>query len=157
MIVVLLAALAIAAFLLVRGGPGRQPDRATVTREPAKPPQPAAPAPAPTGQPGKPATTRQVLIASTPGDARIFRGDQDLGTSPIGIDVPHGDRVELTLKAAGYKDARVIIDGSEPRQQIQLERIAAKPKAVKPPAAAPKPTTVKRPALGSDIVDPWGK
>jgi serine/threonine-protein kinase len=156
MIVVLLAALSIAAFLLVRGGPGRQPNPATVTREPAKPPQPTAPAPAPTGQPGKSASTRQVLIASTPGDARIFRGRQDLGTSPIGIDVPHGDRVELTLKAAGYKDARVIIDGSESRQLIQLERITGKPKAVKPPAAAPKPT-VKRPALGSDIVDPWGK
>jgi tRNA A-37 threonylcarbamoyl transferase component Bud32 len=158
LILVLLAALAIAAFLLVRGGPGRNPERPTVTREPVKPapPEPAAAAPTPTAQPAKPAGTRQVLIASTPGDARIFRGDQDLGSSPVGIDVPHGESVELTLRAAGHKDARVIIDGSEPRQLIQLERVASKPKVVKAPAPASKPT-VKRPALGSDIVDPWGK
>jgi tRNA A-37 threonylcarbamoyl transferase component Bud32 len=158
LILVLLAALAIAAFLLVRGGPGRHPERPAATREPPAKPAPAEPvaaAPTPTGQPAKP-TTRQVLIASTPGDARIFRGDQDLGTSPIGIDVPQGESIELTLKAPGYKDARVIIDGSEPRQLIQLERVASKPKVPKAPAPAAKPT-VKRPALGSDIVDPWGK
>jgi serine/threonine-protein kinase len=153
---VLIAALAIATFLLVRGGPGRYPEAPIATREPVKPAQPATTGPAPAREPQKPAPTRQVLIASAPGDARIFRGDQDLGTSPVGIDVPEGESFELTIKAPGYKDARVVIDGSETRHLIQLERIAAKPKAAKPPAPAPKPT-VKRPALGSDIVDPWGK
>ena len=155
LIFVLLAALAVAAFLLVRRGPGRPPEEPIASREPAKTALPAAPGPKSQPAPSVPAT-RQVLIAAEPGEAHIFRGVEDLGTGPLGIDVPTGQSVELTLKAAGYKDARVVIDGKQPRQVIQLERVAGRPKPQKPVAPAAKPAT-KRPSLGGEIIDPWSK
>ena len=78
--------------------------------------------------------------------------------------VPAGQTVELSMRAEGYKDARVILDdSSEPRQSIRLEKVGgptpkARPKAA---AASPKPSpkpAAKRPSVGGgEIIDPWSK
>jgi eukaryotic-like serine/threonine-protein kinase len=131
-----------------------------------KPATPAAPAPAeraPQASPGP--ALRQVLVATEPVAAKIFRGNEDLGFSPISVDVPEGGSVELSLRAEGYRDMRVVVDGSETRQSIRLERATAatKPKPTKPstsaaPKPASKPQPAKRPVLGGgEIIDPWGK
>jgi serine/threonine-protein kinase len=146
----------------------------TTTKETPPPAPPAAVAePAPprvVPAPKVPETSpgpmlRQVLIATEP-VAQIFRGKDDLGMSPVSVDVADGQTVELSIRADGYKDARVILDqGSEARQSIRLEKVAGPaPKSRPKPAAAaatPKPTakpTGRKPSMGGgEIIDPWGK
>jgi tRNA A-37 threonylcarbamoyl transferase component Bud32 len=139
-----------------------------VTRKPAAPPPVAVAVPeAPkVVSPGaKPETRpgplmRQVLIATEP-VANVYRGTEDLGMSPVSVDLTDGQSVELSIRAEGYKDARVIIDGtSESRQSIRLEKVAGPaPKSRPKPAAAvtAKPAG-KRPSIGGgEIIDPWSK
>ena len=105
---------------------------------------------------------KQVTIATEPIDAHIFREGTDLGQSPVNVEVPEGKNVELQIVREGYKNARVVLDGSEGTQAIKLEKVAA-PRSNKPSkapsTAAPKPSaTKKRPSLGSgEIIDPWSK
>jgi serine/threonine-protein kinase len=157
-----LAALGVGALLSTRTS---APPPVATREAPAPPPklEPPAPAPTPVAAPGP--VLRQVLIATEPIAGRIFRGDDDLGLSPVSVNVAEGKAVELSIRAEGFRDARVIIDGSEPKQSIRLERLpepkpkvkvsTAKATAAPSPKASSKP---KRPALGGgEIVDPWGK
>jgi serine/threonine-protein kinase len=105
---------------------------------------------------------RQVTIATEPLDAHIFQDGKDLGQAPVNVEVPEGKNVELQIVREGYKNARVVLDGSEGTQAIKLEKVAvaSRPaRAPKPQPAAPKATaTKKRPSLGSgEIIDPWSK
>jgi serine/threonine-protein kinase len=105
---------------------------------------------------------RQVTIATEPLDAHIFQDGKDLGQAPVNVEVPEGKNVELQIVREGYKNARVVLDGSEGTQAIKLEKVAVAPrpsKAPKPQTAQPKPAaTKKRPSLGSgEIIDPWSK
>jgi len=108
-------------------------------------------------------TLKQVTIATEPMDAHIWQGEKDLGQAPVNVQVPEGQNLELQIVREGYKNARVVLDGSEGTQAIKLEKAAAPirgTKTGKPPAtAAPKASaTKKRPSLGSgEIIDPWSK
>jgi tRNA A-37 threonylcarbamoyl transferase component Bud32 len=147
---------------------------AVLTRKPVNPPAvPITVAPLETPKPGEqkgevapPATpgpaVRQVLVGTEPLSAQIYRGTESLGMSPVSVSVTEGQSVELTIKAAGFKDTRVVVDGSEPSLSIRLEaaaghaRPAAKGALKTAPPKAPPPA--KRPSLGGgEIVDPWGK
>jgi len=81
----------------------------------------------------------------------------------VSVQVPEGQSVELTIKANGFKDTRVIVDGSDPSQSIKLESLTgARGKPQKPVpqkgVAAPAKPGSKRPALGGgEIIDPWSK
>jgi tRNA A-37 threonylcarbamoyl transferase component Bud32 len=118
---------------------------------------PATPLP-PETRPGP--VVRQILIATEP-VAQIFRGSEDLGMSPVSVDVTAGQMVELFIRAEGFKDARVILDDtSETRQSIRLEKVvgpAQKARAKSTPAVAPKPSGKKPTIGGGEIIDPWGK
>src|SRR6185503_13275494 len=106
---------------------------------------------------------KQVTIATEPLDARIYLDGKDLGQAPVNVEVPEGKNVELQIVRDGYKNARVVLDGSEGTQAIKLEKVLAPVRPGKPgkpqPTAAPKPTgTKKRPSLGGgEIIDPWSK
>jgi len=105
---------------------------------------------------------RQVTITSEPMDAHIVLDGKDLGEQPISVDVPEGKNVEVLIVREGYKNARLVLDGSEGKQSIKLEKAQAPVRPTKPgkPATpAPKPAaTKKRPSLGSgEIIDPWSK
>jgi serine/threonine-protein kinase len=106
---------------------------------------------------------RQVMIATEPLDAQIWKDGKNLGQGPLSVEVPEGKNVELQIVHEGYKNARVVLDGSEGPQSIKLEKAAAPVRPGKPqkpqPTAAPKPTaTKKRPTLGGgEIIDPWSK
>jgi serine/threonine-protein kinase len=121
-----------------------------------------APAPSPpSAQAAAPAAPRgkEVVVAVDPLDAHVFRGETDLGMSPIRIEVPEGQTVELEVRYAGYKSQVIRLDGSEGRRTVQLERVAGRPSAnrapAKAPAAAPPP---KKPSIGGgEIVNPWGR
>jgi eukaryotic-like serine/threonine-protein kinase len=139
-------------------------------RTPARPTQPVAEAPLAV-KPGEPRVEpvqaapgpvkKQVLIATEPVAAQIFLGDESLGTSPVGVSVAEGQSVELVIKADGFKDSRVVIDGSETSHSIKLERAATRAKTSKSAAPPPKPAVKpapKRPAIGGgEIIDPWSK
>ena len=106
--------------------------------------------------------SKQVTIATEPLDAHIFRDGKDLGQAPVNVEVPEGTNVELQIIREGYKNARVVLDGSEGTQAIKLEKVAApaleqteKPSRPQPRSRA---ATKKRPSLGSgEIIDPWSK
>ncbi len=117
--------------------------------QPIAQPQPSAP-PAAAPEPPKPKLTK-VLFATEPLDAHVFRGDEDLGTPPLTIDVVEGEPVEVEVRRKGYETKKLVIDGSEERVTIKLE------KAV--PAKAPRRRAPARnSSLGtSEIVNPWGR
>ena len=54
-------------------------------------------------------TSAQVLIDSVPEGAEVFSGNERLGTTPLSFvnDYAADQRVELTVKAKGYKAAQV--------------------------------------------------
>jgi serine/threonine-protein kinase len=151
-----LAVAAAAAVAVLTRKPAAPTPTAVATSEAAKAATPATntippPAPGP--------TLHQVLVGTEPISAQVFRGTESLGMSPVSVSVPEGQSVELSIKAAGFKDSRVVVDGSDPSLSIRLEALAPRARpGVKgaPPAKAAVAT--KRPALGGgEIIDPWGK
>ncbi|HEV8547939.1 MAG TPA: serine/threonine-protein kinase [Polyangiaceae bacterium] len=152
----LVVAAAAAAAVLTRK-PAPAPT-AVATAEPQKTAEPKL-APGPHAAPGP--TLRQVLIATEPVAAQIFKGSESLGMSPVSVTVAEGQSVELSIKAQGFKDSRVIVDGSESSQSIKLDPMAPA-RGAKPAKAAAtsktSPASGKRPSLGGgEIVDPWSK
>ena len=105
---------------------------------------------------------KSVMIATEPLDAQIWKDGKSLGQGPLAVEVPEGKNIELQIIREGYKNARVVLDGSEGPQSIKLERVASPVRPGKPKPQAtplPKPTaTKKRPSLGGgEIIDPWSK
>jgi len=154
-----LALVAIAGAALKLNAPTTSATAETRARAEARPAE-AVPIVAPQATPV--IALRQVTIATEPLDAHIFQDGKDLGQGPVNVEVPEGKNVELQIVREGYKNARVVLDGSEGTQAIKLEKVAAAAR----PTRAPKPQTAqskssatkKRPSLGSgEIIDPWSK
>ncbi|HEX3777209.1 MAG TPA: serine/threonine protein kinase, partial [Polyangiaceae bacterium] len=104
--------------------------------------------------------SKEVVLATEPIDAHIFRDGADLGQSPVAISVDEGKTVELEIRRDGYKPDSITLDGSKTREVVKLDKLArgavAPPRPVKtktdtPPARKPKPGIG-----GSEIVNPWG-
>jgi serine/threonine protein kinase len=104
-----------------------------------------------------------VAVAAEPFDAEIWKGDQNLGTSPVIVDVPEGTPVTIEIRRTGYVSKKIILDGREKKLTVRLdkERSAAtavgRPKPGRPaapaePAPKPKPKTS---VGGGEIVNPW--
>jgi serine/threonine-protein kinase len=128
---------------------------------------PIVPAPpAPTEEPKVAPTPagKEVVVAVDPLDAHVFRGDTDLGVSPVRVHVAEGEKLQLEVRFAGYKPQALTIDGSEGRKAVVLEPIAKaatyRPPSnkAKPAAPATTPPAKKKPALGGgEIVNPWDR
>jgi serine/threonine-protein kinase len=153
------AAIAIVAAIFARSSQSRAaPDAATAIQ-----PAPLKPAAAPTAeQPAAPAS-KQVAIAIAPPEAHVFQGEEDLGTSPVLLEVPPGKTVTLRARMDGYKDLEIKVDGSNPRESFKLERAVTRgaPTPQRPVAikkVEPKPESKpKKPSGigGGEIRDPW--
>ena len=104
--------------------------------------------------------SKQVALGVEPARAHIFRDGKDLGTSPVVIDIEEGKLVQLDIKLNGYKDKRLVLDGSQAKVSVALESSTSRP-AARPvqPKAKPdgeKPPPKKKPGIGgSEIVNPW--
>ncbi len=106
--------------------------------------------------------SRQVALAVVPGEAHVFLGEKDLGTSPVLIEVEDGKPVTLSIRMDGYRDHALVLDGTDARASVKLERLATRG-AITPRAAAPAAKKVepkpeprrKKPGLGGEIVNPW--
>lgn len=120
--------------------------------EPLSPPKPA-PTPVPEAPP-QPKLVK-VLFATEPLDAHVFRGTDDLGQPPLTIDVVGDQPVEVEVRREGYETRKLVIDGSEERVTIKLEKAKAVVPAKAPRRRAP---TKSKSSLGtSEIVNPWGR
>jgi serine/threonine-protein kinase len=122
---------------------------------------PEVPAPAEPEAPKAPETT-QVVLAVEPLTAHVFAGDEDLGMSPVvvEVEVPQGERVQVEVRQPGYKPHSLTLDGKTNKLSVSLEPIkrapaarpAAEPIHREPPAAKPKSS----PQIGGgEIVNPW--
>lgn len=158
-----LAAVGIVAAIFANSAssPASMPPAVTQAAEPPVA-QPAAPPPV-EQKPVEPAAGTEVVLAVDPLDAVVFQGNRSLGNSPVVVQVPAGQTVELTVKKAGYVEQSVVLDGTEKRKAVALQPVkrAAPPRAAS--RAAPKPsaqdTSSKgktKPTLGGgEIVNPW--
>jgi serine/threonine protein kinase len=140
------------------------PPTQNAATEPPRAAEPeTAPPPVATSAAATPANGKQVVLAAEPLDAHVFRDGADLGASPLVIEVPAGQVVEVEIQRKGYKSETLKIDGSAARQVVKLERVvpggatrpAVKPaKPVEKPAEKPAPKK-KTSGTGEIIVDPW--
>ncbi|HEY6079883.1 MAG TPA: serine/threonine-protein kinase [Polyangiaceae bacterium] len=130
----------------------------TLAKTPAAAPVGAA---APSA-PAEPVTvSKQVALAVVPAEAHLYQGDKDLGTSPVLIEVEEGKSLLLVARMAGYKDLELTVDGSKPRESVQLERVARSgPQPARPAVKKAEPRTdaagKKKGGIGGgEIVNPW--
>ncbi len=138
-------------------------------------PEPTAsvsPPPAPPTDPVDPSTisaSKQVMVAVEPIDARVFRGDTDLGASPVMLEVKEGEKIDVEIRREGFKSRTITIDGTEEKLSAKLEKLPGARgnfRAPPPPApaveekgprkTAPAPAPRKPQIGGGEIVNPWG-
>jgi len=121
-----------------------------------EPPKPLDPPPAPA-----PVEVKHVLFASEPLDSHVFHNGQDLGATPLTVDVPKGQRVTVEVRREGFKPQTLTLDGSEAKMKVKLDKLAAAPRpapARRPSESAPRPANPSPTTLGGgEIVNPWAK
>ena len=64
--------------------------------------------------------TKLVLIGTDPTDARITRDGVDLGSPPVGLQVPEGQTSNITVTRLGFVSQTLSIDSSSPKQLVKL-------------------------------------
>lgn len=62
----------------------------------------------------------EVHFVLSPVDARVFRGEKDLGPMPVSVHVKPGETVTVTVRRKGYSTRKVVVDGSEQRVVVGL-------------------------------------
>jgi serine/threonine-protein kinase len=119
--------------------------------KPAEPPPPAPPA----------VEIKHVLFASEPLDSHVFQNGQDLGATPLNVDVPSGQKVVVEVRREGFKPQTLTLDGTQPKMKVKLDKLAAAPRpapARRPSEPAPRPANPSSTGLGGgEIVNPWAK
>jgi serine/threonine protein kinase len=135
----------------------RAPEKAAAL-PPVPEPQPQAVAepPAPPIAAPEPATTK-VILGVAPTSARVFRGQTDLGTSPVVIDVPTGSEVDVEIRHPEYKTRRLVLDGKDSRVAIELEPLKKAKARKKASDARQRKAGPKTPLGGELFVEPWEK
>jgi hypothetical protein len=61
-----------------------------------------------------PSNANRVTLELMPIDAKLYSHGHEIPGPPFAVDVPHGKRLALEAKRAGYVTARVVIDGKKP-------------------------------------------
>ncbi|HEY6726290.1 MAG TPA: serine/threonine-protein kinase [Polyangiaceae bacterium] len=102
----------------------------------------------------------QVVLAIEPLDAHVFRGDTNLGASPVIVPVNPHESVTLEIKRDGYASQSVVLDGTESKRSIKLAR--TKKKAPTPGSSAARagvkpPPSPRQNIGGSEIINPWSE
>jgi hypothetical protein len=85
----------------------------------AAPSPPAPPLPEPTVQ--EPEGIKVDLILF-PLDARVYRGEEDLGQMPVSVYVKEGEKLTLLVKRDGYWPRRLVLDGTKQRVVVGLRK-----------------------------------
>ncbi|MCU0699330.1 MAG: PEGA domain-containing protein [Myxococcaceae bacterium] len=106
----------------------------TVARQPAAPPPPP---PTPTPQ-APPSVT--VSLATTPPGAEVLEGRVTIGTTPLSLTWPRGEKRTYTFALAGHQP----LEKTLKPEADETFTFALEP-ARKPTSAPPKPPSVKAP------------
>jgi hypothetical protein len=104
----------------------------------------------PSAEPSVVAGTRTVFFAAYPLSARAKVNGKVLEL-PAPIDVPLGKTVKVELDADGYEPQTVLLDGTEEKMTITMNRVTG-PRGTWRPRAKTPPTSTKG---SSEVVDPW--
>jgi serine/threonine-protein kinase len=118
-----------------------------------------------TGAGAVPVTSHEVILSIDPVEAHALVDGEDLGTAPVIIKVPDGEKVKVEIRQKSYRPETLVLDGSELRMAVKLipnhrtpGKAPAKVAAPEQPVekkAPPKPEK-KKPSLGGgEIVNPW--
>jgi len=75
-----------------------------------------------TEPPVAPAETHEVTVTATPATATLHRGEDDLGDSPLTVEVPDGERWTLEVRAAGYRTRTITLSGAQREVHVRLLR-----------------------------------
>jgi serine/threonine-protein kinase len=62
----------------------------------------------------------EVHFVLSPIDARLYRGDEDLGPMPVSVKLKTGEPVTFLVRRRGYQTRKVVVDGTETRIVIGL-------------------------------------
>jgi serine/threonine-protein kinase len=95
------------------------------------------------------ATPQRVILTTDPVDAHVFRSGQDLGGSPLTVELAQGESVTLDVKRDGFKPRTVVADGSSAELKVKLAKVS-QDRAGKP-GAIPSVSKVG----GVVVVNPW--
>ncbi|MCA9610134.1 MAG: PEGA domain-containing protein, partial [Myxococcales bacterium] len=133
--------------------PAATSPRAQVVPAPAAQPTPDPPptsdGPAPETPPA--AAAREVTVSVLPENATLHRGEDDLGNSPLTIEVPEGERWEIEVRAPGHVPRTITLTGAQREVNVQLERR----RRTAPTGSADQGSTSGR--RRSDNRDPWAE
>lgn len=108
---------------------------------------------------------RQVVLAVEPLDAHVFRDGEDLGESPVLVEIKEGESAALRIQREGFETQEIVLDGGEGRHSIKLvPQKKAKPpvrrapaqRQANPPSQQRGPPKPKPSIGGSEIINPWG-
>jgi hypothetical protein len=100
-------------------------------------------------------------------EAHAYVGEEDLGTAPVIVKIPHGEKVNVEIREKGYKPELLVLDGSEKKLAVKLTP-ARRPARNSSKSSgdfsgdradkktAPTKSEKKKPSLGGgEIVNPW--
>ena len=90
---------------------------------------------------------KHVLVATDPLDAHVFQDGQDLGSGPLTLDVPVGQKLNIEVRRDGFRPQTMVVDGAQPKVKVKL--VGAPPMAHaggKPGPAKPAPDPGAKPA-----------
>jgi tRNA A-37 threonylcarbamoyl transferase component Bud32 len=76
--------------------------------------------------------TRPVALLLSPIDAEAFENGKSLGTMPLTLRVPVGQKIAIVVKREGYWSRAVLVDDTQARRIVRLSRIPGAPSAQAP-------------------------
>ena len=154
-----LAAVVIVIAIFAQSSSGRAKQ---VERDSSQPTTVASvPAPAPTPSFAEPReetkNIRQVVIAAQPIDAHAYVAGKDLGTSPVVVDISESASVSVEVRRSGYTSKTVMLDGSEGRLSVILDKKFGRTDTVKNLNRRAKGSRTGSGMSGGEISDPWAR
>jgi serine/threonine-protein kinase len=91
-----------------------------------------------------PPTSKKVELTVDPADAHVFQGTQEL-EKPLLIEIEPGKKLELEIRREGYKTKKIVLDDSQEKISVHLEKEVKK--VPHPPTPKPPPTPNSVPKL----------
>jgi eukaryotic-like serine/threonine-protein kinase len=67
----------------------------------------------------------EVHLVLSPLDAQVYLGEKNLGPMPVSVKVEEGKPLVVSVRRKGYKQRRVVLDGSQTRIVVGLNKLTA--------------------------------
>ena len=103
---------------------------------------------------------KKVTVESSPPGAKVSHDGNDLGDTPVNVEVYVGEPLTISLNLSGYRERKIVVNGASPTVSVELQkRRRKKKKTVTPPEEKKTVPPVEQPKKSghSDIKDPdWG-